>query len=218
MFQYLLRPVRFDYLLPLMDLGKPLRVLDVGCGNRSGTLTKQYFPTCVYHGVDRSRDLVSLEELSVMDKFYEIDLDKGNLDNIPEGWFDCVIASHVIEHLRNGTEVTEILCTKVRSGGIFYIETPSERSLTLPSLPGTLNFHDDPTHVGIYSREKIRAILEKNGFEVLRDEIRRSWKRILFFPAHVVYSLIKYGEVRGTVFWDVLGFASLVIGRRTLPD
>lgn len=218
MLRYLKRPVRFDYLIPLVGSTRPLRILDVGCGNGSGTRTKEYFPQCVYHGIERSRDLVPQEELNVFDEFHEIDLEKDGLDSISEGWFDCVIASHVVEHLRNGMEVMEELCRKIRPGGIYYLETPSERSLALPSLPGTLNFHDDPTHVRIYSRVEIRSLLERNGFEILRDETRRSWKRIIVFPAHIIYSLIKYRELRGTVFWDLLGFASVVVARRKLSD
>lgn len=218
MLRYLKRPVRFDYLMPLMDSGRPPRILDVGCGNGSGTWTKRYFPDCVYHGIDRTRDTIPQKELNCIDRFYEIDLDQGNLESIPEGWYDCVIASHVVEHLQNGIEVMEGLCSKVRPGGIYYIETPSKRSLKLPSLAGTLNFYDDPTHVRVYTREAIRDALERNGFEILRDETRHSWKRIMLFPAHILYSLIKHREIRGTVFWDILGFASVVVARRKLSD
>ena len=62
---------------------------------------------------------------------------------------------HVIEHLHNGDKVLEGLLTKLRSGGVIYIEYPGIRSTRLPSMRGSLNFSDDPTHVRLYSVPEI---------------------------------------------------------------
>lgn len=214
MLDYLLRPVRFDYLSPFAKGRSGLRILDVGCGNGSASLTKKYFPDCIYHGIDKNRDLIPESECSFLEKFYEIDLDTGRLAVVADGWYDWVVASHVIEHLHSGVRVLEELSTKVRPGGILYIETPTERSLGFPSMPGTLNFHDDPTHVRVYTPDELLDVLKRRGFDILRSGVRRSAKRLLLFPFHLLWSLVRYREIRGTVFWDVMGFAAVIIARR----
>lgn len=211
---YLLRPVRFDYITTLDELPEIGRILDVGCGNRSPVLTKKYFPNCIYHGIEKSREMLTQADLSNTDVLFELDLENANLQVIGNEWYDCVIASHVLEHLQDGLSVLRQLVDKLRHGGILYIETPSEKSVRFPSMPGTLNFYDDTTHVRVYARDVLCSAMKESGCIIVRSSVRHSLKRILLFPLHVVYSLVRYRELRGTVFWDILGFASVVIARK----
>ncbi|MEX2115991.1 MAG: class I SAM-dependent methyltransferase [Bacteroidota bacterium] len=212
---YVRRPVRFDYLLALQD-GTPMRsVLDVGCGNGSPVLTKTYYPDCIYHGIEKSGRMLTAADLAAIDRLFELDLEKDDLQLIEDEAYDCVIASHVIEHLPDAIPLLRQLAGKLRRGGILYLESPSEASVRFPSMPGTLNFHDDPTHVRLYSRDEVCATLNECECTVVKSTVRRSLKRILLFPLHVLYSLWVYHELRGTVFWDILGFASVVIAKKS---
>ena len=70
----------------------------------------------------------------------------------PDGSFDLVVASHVIEHVQNPIKLVAECIRTCRPGGQIYIEAPSERALLLPGMPfrwdafKSLSYYDDPTH------------------------------------------------------------------------
>ena len=120
-----------------------LKVLDVGCGNASCKITKQWLSVDVYHGVDREYWHGHEADYQGIDRFFKLDLDKDGLKDVPDNFYDVVIFSHVIEHLWNGHQVLIQLSQKLKPGGILYVETPSERTLKFPKADGFLNFFDD---------------------------------------------------------------------------
>lgn len=66
--------------------------------------------------------------------------------------FDLVVASHVLEHVVKPVQLFGELVRVCKPGGKIYIESPSDRSVTVPSSRdpedhAVLNFWDDPTHV-----------------------------------------------------------------------
>jgi SAM-dependent methyltransferase len=210
----LIRPTRFVHILPRYR-GRAFSMLDVGCGNHSPSLTRQWFPLCEYSGIDRSRDLHNDErDVRAMAEFYELDLTGLAFGPIPDAAFDVLMMTHVIEHLPNGDRVVAGLLPKVKRGGVAYVEFPSHRSTTLPSKKGTLNFHDDDTHVRIYSVAEVEKIFLDAGWSVLRSGRRRDWLRILTTPAAIVKSKLDLGYVAGSVYWDLLGFADYVYAEK----
>jgi SAM-dependent methyltransferase len=207
---YLSIPFKFR-LIKKKFKNQNFKILDVGCGNHSATITKKNFPNCEYHGIDSRRDYnVSNEDFLLMKKFYEIDLSILNFDEIPNNFFDVIMMAHIIEHLKNGDEVILALLPKLKRGGVIYIEYPSERSVNFPSKPETLNFYDDPTHVRIYAVEELKLLLQKNDLIVKEAGIRRSLSNILLMPAKIIYNKLKKGFVPGSVYWDLYGFAEFV--------
>jgi hypothetical protein len=102
----------------------------------------------------------------------------------------------------------------LKKNGVIYIEYPGQKSTTLPSRKGTLNFYDDDTHVRVYSVPEVSEVLSDSGFEVLSGGTRRSWKNILMMPIKFVHNRIKYGYVMASVYWDWYGFAEYVWARK----
>lgn len=190
-------------------------LLDIGAGNHSARKIKKHLPNCRYFGVDITRDYNNDEnDFRLMEGFYEKDLTKLDFADIPNDFFDAIMMTHIIEHLKNGDEVIVALLPKLKSGGRIYIEFPSEESVNFPSRKDTLNFYDDPTHVRIYSAEEISEILVKNGFEILKAGVRRDWRNILMMPVKMIHNKIKYGYVMSSVFWDWYGFAEGVLAKK----
>ena len=82
---------------------------------------------------------------------------KADLCREPLPWeddhFDCVVMSHVLEHLTNPHEAFGEAVRVCRPGGTIFVETPSDRSVRW-SFPWAQHLHlilsywDDPTHVG----------------------------------------------------------------------
>jgi len=99
------------------------------------------------------------------------------------------------------------LFPKLKPGGYMYIEYPGLKSTKLPSMYGTLNFKDDPTHVRLYSVKELTDLFEKNQFRVLRSGTRRNPWFIMSMPFRIVVSMLKGKKLQGNIFWDILGFA-----------
>ena len=194
---------------------RPFDLLDVGAGNHSATLAKQWFPRCRYTGLDRDRHYNNDPvDFAAMDRFIELDLTGLDLSSIPDAGFDAILMAHVVEHLANGDEVVRRLTRKLRPGGLFCLEFPGRLSPRLPSKKGTLNFYDDPTHVRLYRHEEIAGILRAEGLHVVRAGTRRDWTGVLLLPLHAFNAKRTYGFVPGGVFWDLLGFAEEVFAVR----
>jgi 2-polyprenyl-3-methyl-5-hydroxy-6-metoxy-1,4-benzoquinol methylase len=193
---------------------KKINILDVGCGNHSPRITKKWFPQWNYYGIDREDYLTDAQDKANMTHYYELDLSKDSLDAIPESYFDVVVMAHIVEHLSNGLDVIKQLTSKIKKGGKIYIECPSERSLALPSMYGTLNFCDDPTHIRVYSVIELANFLLANNFRIIRAGTRRDKVLIMTFPFRLGLKLLVNRKIGGGDFWDVLGFASFVYAKK----
>lgn len=190
---------------------RPFRLLDIGAGNHSATKTTSVFPNCEYHGVDMERDYNNSEQdFKAMKAFYEMDLTLLDFSSIPDSYFDGIWMVHVIEHLHNGDKVIEGLIKKLKPGGKMYVEYPGQKSTKLPSMYGTLNFYDDPTHVRIYSTTELSALFEAKGCRVLKKGMRRNGWFIAAMPIRIIGSFIRGKKLQGNIFWDLLGFAEYI--------
>jgi SAM-dependent methyltransferase len=194
---------------------KHFKLLDIGCGNHSPSKTKFIFPNCEYYGLDLDKTYNNdAKDFEVTKAFYELDLTKLDYSIIPDNFFDFIRMAHVIEHLYNGDEVLKALLPKLKKGGFFYIEYPGKKSLKLPSMHGTLNFHDDPTHVRLYSVEELRKIFEAASCKVLRAGTRRNVWNILAMPARAMLSILKNKKIEANIFWDITGFAEYLFVKK----
>jgi hypothetical protein len=60
----------------------------------------------------------------------------------------------------------------------------------------------------------------KNDMLPLRSGTRRNWIRLPFFPFLLLYKLLSSSSRKGIAyeFWDVLGFAEFIFGKRKTED
>jgi SAM-dependent methyltransferase len=207
---------KFYYMKKAMQ-NRHFTLLDIGAGNHSPSKTLQIFPNCTYYGLDLNKEYsYSVQDIEVMTGFYEMDLTKLEFDVIPNQFFDYINIAHVIEHLYNGDIVIERLAEKLKPGGYIYLEYPGEKSTRLPSMKGSLNFHDDTTHVRVYSVAELQNVLEKKGFKVMDKGMRRSWWYIAALPARMLLALFSKKGLQGNLFWDLLGFAEFVYAKNNI--
>jgi SAM-dependent methyltransferase len=211
-----LAPVKFGPFLHTLG-SRPCTILDIGCGNNSPSMTKKYFPQCTYHGLDREDYNLDDSDRKAMDRLFRVDLDRDSLDGVPDDTYDLVIMSHVVEHLRRPVEIVSALCRKVRPGGFFYLEFPDIRSLGLPSMEGTLQFSDDPTHIHLPDPYVLANVLLGSGFDIRFGGVRRESIRYLMTPVFHARNLARRVSGRrphSRGLWDASGFAFQLIGQK----
>jgi SAM-dependent methyltransferase len=210
-------PMKFRFVRGKLAPGA--RILDVGCGNKSPTVTKKWFPDCNYAGADIQRYNNSDADLAAMDEFFLLGADGTGYDAIPEASYDLVILNHVIEHMATPEPIVAELCGKLKPGGYMWIAFPSKRSLTLPhSVDETLNFYDDPTHVRVPDLDAIVKTLAANGVEVIhrgrsREGFLTSVADVFKLSKRLLVKAVT-GRFSGRGMWYILGFEDHVFGRR----
>ncbi|RYY11172.1 MAG: hypothetical protein EOO04_35695 [Chitinophagaceae bacterium] len=81
-------------------------------------------------------------------------------------------------------------------------------------MKGTLNFHDDSTHVRLYSVPELKQLFTGSDCTVVAAGTRRSWFYTLVTPARIPLRWIRGKAVTGNVFWDMLGFAEYIWAKK----
>jgi SAM-dependent methyltransferase len=206
-------PPRFGFIYnEFKDL--QFSMLDVGCGNNSAQLAKKWFKNVRYYGLDNGVFFNEQEDFELMEIFYDKDLTRDALDDIPSDFFDVALMNHVIEHLPNGISIIGEIAKKIKPNGIIYIEYPSVNSLSAPNMPnvGNLNFSDDLTHVRLYGLVEVCNELLSNGFVIIRAGVRRRLTRIILLPLFLILGLLR-GRY-SVVFWDYYGVAEYIYAKK----
>jgi len=207
--KWLQKPVPFEHTGKYLIPGAAL--LDVGCGSKAPYSTLEHYPLIRYSGIDYS----DIDGKNAMENFFKCDIDNNPLVEIPDNYYDVISLSHIIEHVQHGGYLIQALVKKLKPGGVIYIETPSEKSMHLPSWYGTLNFYDDPTHKRLYSLKEIETVLKEQECIVLRSGVRRSFKRIVLSPLYILLSLFRDGKINAATLWDIVGFAHYTLAKKT---
>lgn len=214
-----LKPYKFRLIRSYLSHESNLNMLDVGCGARASEIARSSLNLKSYDGVDNQVWQGNESSYVDIDKFFKIDVEKEPLNQIPDEYYDIIMVSHLIEHISNGEEVISKLCFKLRVGGIIYIETPSPKTLNLPSADGFANFYDDITHKRLYFPHEILNALINPNMQVLKYGIRRDMLRILIFsPIMLILNIVYFYPLKKRLnfkgLWDLFGVAQFWCARR----
>lgn len=140
---------RFGLLKSIKEFGPELsgNLIDIGCG------TKPYrtlFDVKSYVGLDI--DSTRTRRQGIADYFYE-----GKGFPLDDSVFDSALCSQVLEHVFNPDEFLSEINRVLKDGGRFLL-----------TVPFVWDEHEQPYDYARYSSYGLRALLEKNQFNVIQ--------------------------------------------------
>jgi len=145
------------------------RVLDVGCGYGFllEALEKAGYEA---HGVEVSAH--AAEQARRRTRGQVVQQGAEEPFPFPEGHFAAVMLLDVIEHLAGYPAALASCARCLRPGGKLFVITLNAHSLARPLLGRRWAWHQDPTHVHMFTARMLRQGLEEAGFavEVLTTE------------------------------------------------
>ena len=164
-------------LLSLVE-GSPKRVLELGCGHGQ-TLSFLKRERCAQFvvGVELVPEVAAIaRRRPELDLILTGDIEQISLD-LPVTRFDLVIASHVLEHVKDPWSVTRQLAALMSPEGQFIGSLPNVRNAKV-SLPlvlfGKLEYTQDGvldwTHTKFFTKATIQDLLTSTGFMVCKIE------------------------------------------------
>lgn len=147
------------------------RILDVGCaaGSLGAALkTRQQAELWGVEFVAGAAELAAQKLDRVIPGTIE-----DSLTLLPDGYFDTIICSDVLEHLVNPWQVLAALKTKLASGGELIASIPNIRhwSVIRGLLEGHWQYRDagilDRTHLRFFTRNDILDLFSSANFELI---------------------------------------------------
>jgi len=183
-------------------------VLDIGCA--TGFMGEYLFKKkkCFVYGIDnREGELVKAKKR--LTKAILLDIEKeGSVKNIlkesKSEKFDVILATSVIEHLRNPSLFLENCKKLLKPQGIIIVSTPNiaHWTIRLSLLRGNFNYEEygilDNTHLHLFTIKTFCQLFEKNRYkikELLIDSVGGGYPRISkffskWFPGIFAYQIL----------------------------
>jgi len=143
-------------------LSKRASVIDIGCG--SGLLVDR-LARMGYQAVGLDWSVSAIEYAN---KHYQ---GRYMLANVEQGLdvgmkFDCVVTSHILEHLENPYEFLQSVNDLLEPDGYLVIAVPNLDWYNPKSIYRSVSTIFDPEHVVGYSPKGVGKLLEANGYRV----------------------------------------------------
>jgi SAM-dependent methyltransferase len=149
------------------------RLLDVGCGaGTMGRMIKEE-TACRVMGITFSEDEARLAARH-LDEVLVCDL--NNFDLLDAGQFDCILCSHVLEHLYQPQELLRRLRQSLAPGGVVIVALPNvlHWRQRLEFLRGNFKYADgglmDKTHYRFFDWATARELLTGSGYRIIESE------------------------------------------------
>ncbi len=195
----------------------PEHVLDVGCGTgQLGKYIKQQF-NCQVTGVTYS-DEEAVEASVHLDKVIVFNL--NNLSLVELEKFDCVICSHILEHLYCPQNLLAHLHDVLLPSGKLIVALPNvlHWKQRLEFLKGNFKYTDgglmDKTHFRFFDWDTAFDLVQNSGFQVIYREADG------YFPLPLIRkiigsSVLKIDRIATQIMPGLLGVQFIIVAKAT---
>ena len=140
------------------------KFIEIGCGKGEFISVLKNFPVQVY-GVEHKKDLVEQARengLVVEEGFVE----DGNT-RLENGPFDCFLSFNFLEHQPDPNAMLQGIYNNLTDDGMGLVTVPSFEDI----LENGGYYELIRDHLSYFTFESLRFLLERNGFEVLEEEM-----------------------------------------------
>lgn len=152
--------------------GNTKRLLDIGCG--SGWLGREIKQKndCYVVGITISEEEAALASQR-LDRVIRCDL--NNFDPSELGKFDCIVCSHILEHLYQPQDFLRRLRNNLIPEGVLIVALPNILiwKLRWEFLRGRFRYTDswlmDKGHLRFFDWQTAHAFLEENGYKIIKS-------------------------------------------------
>ncbi|MFL5734103.1 MAG: class I SAM-dependent methyltransferase [Chloroflexia bacterium] len=137
------------------------RLLDVGCGNGE-FLAWMRLAGWEVEGIDPDPQAVASARSA------GLSVQEGTLAEVPfpEGSFEAITLSHVIEHLHDPSDALRACFHALKPGGTLWIATPNLAAQGHREFGKRWLHLDPPRHLILFTPRSLRALLRPEGFQV----------------------------------------------------
>lgn len=174
-----------DALRPHLELaaregGRPLRIVDLGCG--PGNTLRRLQPWGTVYGFDYSLDALTFARGKGVQRLLSGD---STALPIASGAVDCLVALDVIEHVENDEAALREIARVLRPGGIFLF--------TVPAAMALWRYHDEMYgHYRRYSRPDFTGKVRRAGLQIAACHF---FKLAFFLPLWLLARLERLGAI-----------------------
>jgi len=158
------------------NLGRPRRVLDVGCGiGTNGKVARERGAHVV--GLEIVPSSIEKAKM-VLDEVYSANIETDEvLDVLKDRKFDTIMFADVLEHTVNPGAVLRRMSNLLEDGGHVIVSLPNVAAWTvrLGLLSGNFEYQPsgilDDTHLRFFTRQTAIKLVQDAGLEVLRVDL-----------------------------------------------
>lgn len=142
------------------------KLLDLGCGLGYFLNGVKKDKTFDISGVD-----VSPEAVEYVKTTFGIEVKtESELDLFPENYFNVITQWHVLEHVHLLNERMQQLKRLLKPGGTLFIAVPNSNSWDAGAYKEYWDGYDVPRHLYHFNRKSFNLLMEKHGFEIVREK------------------------------------------------
>ena len=191
------------------------RVLDVGCGEGTlGASIRARQPAEV-HGVELVQNAAARARHR-LDRVWNSSVEQA-LPTLPDGYYDCIVAADVLEHLIDPWAVLTALKSKLAPGGTIVSSIPNIQNWAVLAdlVRGKWEYEDegtlDRTHLRFFTRRSVEELFWTAGLSIssLTTTVRGA-----AVPQSVLKALARSGLATRELEQDSQTFQFLVVAQR----
>lgn len=140
------------------------KVLDIGCGNGRQLMLLKKLAWNDLHGIEFVPSAANFaKQLGFSVKIGRVE---EKLADYPDGYFDVIMASMVLEHLENPREVINLISRKLKSGGEFLFSTITRDALDRRLFGRYWAGFDFPRHLVYLSNKNIYNLIQDDFMNI----------------------------------------------------